>query len=311
MIPKVLVITGPTASGKTRMGVELGIALGGEVVSADSMQVYEYMDVGTAKPTAEEMRGVPHHMLSVASPFVKYSAAEYVTAAGEVVDDILRRGKLPIIVGGTGLYIESLVLGRTFAPREEDDALRAKLMAEYDELGGEAMLEKLREKDPRRAEKLHPNDKKRVVRALEAAHFGVNISDHDDMTKAQPPRYDARYIVLGYEERAELYRRIDDRVDEMMEQGLEAEVRKLFSMGLGREHTAMQAIGYKEMAAYLAGESTLEDAVEKIKLGSRRYAKRQISWCTRYGDALRINWKNTPDVPEALRLSTEFWRGEM
>lgn len=311
MISKVLVVTGPTASGKTELGVRLAEELDGEVVSADSMQVYKYMDIGTAKPTAEEMRGVRHHMIDVASPFTKYSVAAYVEDAAKCVDDILSRGKTPIIVGGTGLYIESLVLGRDFAPGEENSELREAISAEYDRIGGEAMLLKLSETDPERARKLHPNDKKRVVRALEASQLGKDLTTHDDETRKKAPRYSAKYIVLGFEDRQKLYDRIDMRVDIMMEHGLEAEVKKLLDMGLSRGHTAMQAIGYKEIAEAIYGERTMEEAVELIKQGSRRYAKRQISWCSRYNNALKINWEDVPNINKALHDSTFFWNEKL
>ena len=307
MTPEILVITGPTASGKTELGVSLAERLGGEVVSADSMQIYKYMDIGTAKPTEEEMRGIPHHMLSVVSPFESYSVSRYVTEAGASVDGILSRGKTPILVGGTGLYIESLVLGRSFAAGGAELGVRAGLERQYDEEGGERMLDLLRELDPERADKLHPNDKKRIVRALELAQSGNTISEHDRLSKETPPRYRAKYIVLGFEEREDLYNRIDRRVDIMLEAGLMDEVRALLDMGLTPEATAMQAIGYKESARYLRGEEGLDEAVENIKRGSRRYAKRQISWCSRYEGALRINWKKIPDFAGALQASTEFF----
>ena len=303
----VLVITGPTATGKTELGVALAESLGGEVVSADSMQVYKYMDIGTAKPSEDEMRGIPHHMLSVVSPFEKYSVSQYVEGASRCVDDILSRGKVPVIVGGTGLYIESLILGRDFAGSGADPALREKLSAEYDALGGEKMLEKLREYDPKRAEKLHPNDKKRIIRALESAEGGLTITEHDAKTRLNPPRYNVKIIVLGFEERSVLYGRIDRRVDAMMERGLVGEVRSLLQMGLTAEHTAMQAIGYKELVQAFGGGISLDAAVEDIKRGSRRYAKRQTSWCARYENALRINWKNSPDIDSGIRDSTFFW----
>ena len=303
---RVLVVTGPTATGKTRLGVMLSKALGGEVVSADSMQIYRRMDIGTAKPTRAEMEDVPHHMIDVADPEEGYSAARYVQEASRCCDDILSRGRVPVIVGGTGRYIESLISGRDFAPRSSGS--REKYSAMYDEIGGERMLELLRERDPERAGRLHPNDKKRVVRSFEALEEGVSISGHDTITRSRPPRYDAAYIVLNFSDRAELYRRIDARVDQMVESGLISEVQGLLSSGLEAGSTAMQAIGYKEIAAALAGETTMEEALELIKRGSRRYAKRQISWCGRYGDALRINWEKTPDFDEALRISTSFWK---
>ncbi len=301
----VYVVTGPTATGKTELGVRLARAVSGEVVSADSMQVYRYMDIGTAKPTAEEMGGVPHHIIDCVLPTESYSAARFVSEAAACCDGLLERGITPVIVGGTGLYIDSLISGRDFAPGG-DMKTREKYSAMYDRLGGEAMLEMLRERDPERAGRLHPNDRKRVVRALEVTEHGGTISEHDRQTRARPPRYEARIIVLNYEERAELYRRIDGRVDRMMERGLVEEVRMLMRMGVPRSATAMQAIGYKELAAAIDGETTVEEAVEKVKRESRRYAKRQISWCGRYEDALRIYWGDAPDFDKAVPVSTHF-----
>ncbi len=309
MTPSVLVITGPTATGKTRLGVELCEKLNGEVVSADSMQVYQYMDIGTAKPTPEETRGVPHHMIGVASPFEPYSVSLYVEAAARACEDILARGRLPVIVGGTGLYIESLVSGRDFAPRPEDTALREALSARFDAEGGEALLAELAQTDPDRAQKLHPNDKKRIVRALEIANAGDSITRHDARTQTLPPRFAARTVVLNFADRAELYARIDRRVDDMMDRGLLEEVRSLLARGLTAQHTAMQAIGYKELTAALEGRCTVPEAVELIKRESRRYAKRQLSWCRRYADALWIDFKNPPDFQKAVALSTDFARG--
>lgn len=305
---KILVVTGPTAAGKTALGVRLALELDGEIVSADSMQVYRYMDIGTAKPTPEEMRGVRHHMISVTEPTERYSVSEYVPAASKCIDDIAARGKTPIVVGGTGLYVESLILGRDFADEGADGALRERLYAEYDAGGGEKMLSRLAAFDPERAAKLHPNDKKRVVRALEIALGGSTITAHDAMTRARAPRYDARIVVLNWLDRATLYERINLRVDEMMRRGLADEVRALRGMGFEKS-TALQAIGYKELCEAQRGECSVGEAVERIKLGSRRYAKRQISWNTRYTDSLRINWENFPNIVDALHASTDFFRG--
>lgn len=303
---RAVVITGPTATGKSKLGVMLARDIGGEVVSADSMQVYQYMDIGTAKPTPEEMGGIPHHMLDCVSPFESYSVSLYVRDAARCCEDILSRGRTPVIVGGTGLYIESLISGRDFSIRPEDGALREELGREYDALGGEAMLRRLAGYDPSRAGKLHPNDKKRIVRALEIALTGGSISEHDRLSKETEPRFDAKYIVLGFRNREDLYDRINARVDAMMEAGLEGEVRRLMGMGLTSRHTAMQAIGYKELCAALEGRITLAEAVETVKRESRRYAKRQISWCGRYGGALRIDFEKTPDFEKARRISTDF-----
>lgn len=307
MIPKIVVVTGPTATGKTRLAVALAKDFDGEIVSADSMQLYRRMDIGTAKVTPNEAQGVPHHMIDVAGPDESFSVARYVHDAGRCVDDILSRGKLPILAGGTNLYIDSLVSGRDFAENEGDNALRESLGAEYDALGGDKMLERLREIDPERAAKLHPADKRRIIRAIEVYTLsGRTITQHDAETKAIPPRYEAVRIVLDYEDRAELYRRIDSRVDEMVAQGLFDEVKALLDEGLSPDMTAMQAIGYKEPAAFFRGELTREEAIELIKRESRRYAKRQLTWLRRDDSALRIRWGVSPDFNEARRLSTEY-----
>lgn len=309
MAGKVVVIAGPTASGKTALAIELARALGGEIVTADSMQVYRGFDIGTAKADANERAAAIHHMLNVAAPDESYSAARYVQDAAAVCDDILSRGKLPIIAGGTGLYIDSLLSGRDFAERGEGESaeLRAELAAEYDERGGEAMLECLREFDPERAAILHPSDKRRIVRAIEIYKLtGRTISEHDAYTKTLPPRYDAARIVLNYSERSALYARIDARVDEMCSRGLFDEVAGLLRAGVPEECTAMQAIGYKEAVRALRGDITRAQAVEQIKLASRRYAKRQLTWFRRWEDALWIEHDGAPDLISARQLSTKF-----
>jgi len=305
MPPKIVIITGPTATGKTRLGVLLCQKTGGEVVSADSMQVYRGMDIGTAKPTEAEMGGVPHHMLGVVSPDEQFSVSRYVDMAAACTDNVLSRSKIPFLVGGTGLYIESLVSGRSFAETAQDEGLRQSLSAKYEALGGEKMLEILAERDPERAAHLHANDKKRIVRALEViALTGAAISEHDRQTRLAANRYDALKIALTFEDREELYRRIDLRVDMMMRQGLEAEVRSLLAGGIPPESTAMQAIGYKELAAAIDGKCTVSEAVESIKRESRRYAKRQLSWLRRDKGVHWIFWKKEPDFEKAGQLST-------
>ena len=306
MIPEIAVITGPTATGKTALGIALAKELGGEVVSADSMQIYKFMDIGTAKPTAAEMDGVPHHMIDIVTPFEKYSVAKYVEDAVCCVDDILARGMRPIIVGGTGLYIESLIRGRVFA-RQSDEELRQKLSVRYDRLGGQALIEELEKVDPKSAYKLHPHDKKRIIRALEIYTLtGKTIAEHDEKTKKEPPRYKARMIALTYHERSALYRRIDRRVDVMMERGLAGEVQKLLDMGLKSEHTAMQAIGYKEVADALISGTDIQAAAEVVKMESRRYAKRQLSWLRRDKNICWIEWDNEPNIGNGGRISTEY-----
>ena len=306
MPPKIAVITGPTATGKTRLGIMLARSLGGEIVSGDSMQLYRGMDVGTAKPTPEELAAAPHHLIDVADPAEEWSVSRYVDAADAAVRDILARGRLPIVVGGTGLYIDSLVRGLSFSERSErGEICRAELESRYEEIGGEAMLTELGQVDPERAARLAPADKKRIVRAMEVFLLtGRTITEHDRETRLLPPRYDAAYIILDFAAREDLYARIDARVDEMVAGGLFEEVGRVFAAGVS--NTARQAIGYKEAAAALAGEMSRGEAVEKIKRESRRYAKRQLTWLRRREDALWIRWDREPDFERAARDSTAF-----
>jgi tRNA dimethylallyltransferase len=310
MPSKIVVLTGPTATGKTRLGAMLARKLGGEVVSADAMQVYRRMDIGTAKPAPAETLGVPHHLIDVAAPTETYSVARYVTEAGAACDDILSRGGIPVVVGGTGLYIDSLVSGRDFALRDDGGACRAELSARYDEIGGKAMLTELSQFDPARAAKLSAADKKRIVRAYEVWLLsGKTLTAHDAETKKLPPRYEAAVIALDFADRADLYARIDARVDAMIEAGLFDEVRTLVADGLSGSGTAMQAIGYKEAAAALRGELTEAEAAEQIKRESRRYAKRQLTWLRAKPGIFWIRWNEKPDFDFALQLSTDFLRG--
>ncbi len=304
---RVVCIVGPTASGKTALSVSLAAHFGGEVVSCDSMQIYREMDIGTAKPTRDEMREVPHHMLSVVDPSETYSAARYVKEAGEITDDILSRGKLPVIVGGTGLYVDCLVNGTDFAEYDGDTECRRELFDLYEKHGAAYMHSMLRKVDPERAAQIHENNVKRVIRALEVYNMsGKTISAHDEESKKRPLRYDAVYIGLMYENRELLYDRINRRVDEMMEAGLETEVRKLLSSGISSDTTAMQAIGYKELVSYFEGKCTMDAAVENIKQASRRYAKRQMTWFRRNKS---INWiavDKTKNFSDVLQSSINF-----
>lgn len=306
MPPKIAVVTGPTATGKTRLGIELARSLGGEIVSGDSMQIYRGMDIGTAKPDAAELAAAPHHLIDVAEPSEEWSVSRYVEAADAAIQDILARGKLPIVVGGTGLYIDALVRGTEFGERTRDGELcRAELEDRYEEIGGEAMLTELSQVDPDRAAKLHPADKKRIVRAMEVFLLtGRTMTEHDRETQLKPPKYDAAYIILDFAERERLYARIDARVDAMVAAGLFDEVERVFAAGVS--HTAAQAIGYKEAAAALAGEITREEAAEAIKRESRRYAKRQLTWLRKRAGALWIRWDDEPDFVSAKRDSTAF-----
>ena len=304
---KIIVIAGPTASGKTRLGIELAKTYGGEIVSADSMQVYKRMDIGTAKADAAEQAAAVHHMLDVAEPYENYSVARYVEDAGKVCDDILSRGKLPILVGGTGLYIDSLISGRDFADNQEDMSLRSELDAQFERIGGEEMLKILSAFDPERAEKLHPSDRRRIIRAIEIYKLtGISASEHDRRTRLIPPRYDAARIVLNYKDRAKLYERIDRRVEMMDELGLFAEVESLLNEGLSPDCTAMQAIGYKEAVQAVRGEMSRRQAIELIQLNSRRYAKRQLTWFKRWEGAHWIEWEAQADFELARLSSTKF-----
>ena len=308
--PTLIVVAGPTASGKTALGIELAKKYGGEIVSADSMQIYRGMDIGTAKATAAERAEVPHHMIDAAEPFESWSVSRWVEEADKCCRDILSRGKIPVVVGGTGLYIDSLIAGRSFAEIREDMHLRRELEEEYDRVGGERMLEKLREFDPERALKLSANDRRRIVRAIEIYQLtGKTASEHDAETRALPPSYTAAYIVLSFKDRAVLYDRIDRRVDKMLAEGLFDEVRVLSEAGLDESCTAMQAIGYKEAAAALRGEMSGEEAAERIKRASRRYAKRQLTWFSKHTEALRLERENVPDREDERRLSSDFLAG--
>ena len=284
---KIVCVVGPTASGKTALSVALAKALNGEVISADSMQLYRGMDVGTAKVMPEEMDGIPHHMIDVADPWESFSAARYVEMADPILQDILSRGKTAIIAGGTGLYVDALIAGRTFAPYPETGRRQA-LEQEAEELGMEHMLSRLRAVDPDSASRLHLADRKRIIRALEVyEETGKTITQHNLETQALPDAYQPMWIGLNYEPRQLLYDRIDLRVDKMLENGLLEEIRGLLDRGTPRECTAMQAIGYKEFLPVLDGTLPLETAVEQVKQGSRRYAKRQLTWFRRNA---KIHW---------------------
>ena len=303
----VLCVVGPTATGKTKMGVALAKRFNGEVISVDSMQIYRGMAVGTAAPTAEEMEGIPHHMVAVADPAENWSAARYVQAADACVRDILRRGKLPVLVGGTGLYLDALIRGTDFAAGSQGTEIRQELQRRAQAEGIEPLLEELRRIDPIAAEKLHLRDEKRIIRALEVwRETGQTITEHDAQERQRPPQYDALYIGLDFIDRQDLRDRIDRRVDAMVEQGLLAEVKLLLDSGLPRDATALQAIGYKQFLAAAEGNATPEEAIEEVKLRSRQYAKRQLTWLRRNPDIFWIRWERQPNFPEGLQKATEY-----
>lgn len=300
-----IVICGPTASGKTALGVALAKTLGGEVVGADSMQIYKGMDIGTAKPTPEEMDGVPHHMIDVADPRENFSAARYVDMALPIVEDIRRRGRVPIVVGGTGLYIDNLIAARQFAVFS--GARRRELEERSKVEGLDKLYAELGRVDPQRQRELHPNDEKRILRALEIYYeTGRTMSDFHAWTQSQPPRFRPIRIALNYVERKDLWERIDVRVDAMMAAGLPGEVRSLLEAGVPPGATSMQAIGYKELATALRAGGDLADAAQEVKLRSRQYAKRQLSWFRRHADTHWIVWEKQPDFSTALQDSTAF-----
>ena len=307
MDDRVICVAGPTASGKTKMGVALARRFGGEVVSVDSMQIYRGMTIGTAAPTEEEMEGIPHHMVAVADPAESWSVARFTQQADACVQDILRRGKRPVLVGGTGLYLDALVRGSEFAPGDSGGQTRQALRQELEQGGIEPLWRQLQEIDPQCAQRLHIGDEKRILRALEIwRETGETMTEHDRRTSAMPKRYQAYYIGLSFQDRADLKARIDRRVDEMVKQGLLQEVQALMERGLPRSATALQAIGYKQFLAVYDGRATVEEAVEEVKLRSRQYAKRQLTWLRRNKDIHWVLWQKVPDFPKGLQNATEY-----
>ncbi|MGO5115930.1 tRNA (adenosine(37)-N6)-dimethylallyltransferase MiaA [Candidatus Avoscillospira sp. LCP25S3_F1] len=291
----IIAVVGPTASGKTGLAIGLAKALDGEVLSCDSMQLYRHMDIGTATPTAEEMDGIPHHMMNVIDPAEDFSVSRYVEMADQCLRDILARGKRAIVCGGTGLYLDSLLLGRSFACPATGH--RRHLEEQAAREGIEPIRELLRTVDPDSYTRLPAGDHRRIIRAAEVyLETGVTITEHNRRTKLLPPRYEARWIGLDFVNRAALYARIDRRVEQMMAQGLLEELQALLDRGVPPTATSLQAIGYKEPMAALRGEITMEEAVAKIQQESRRYAKRQLTWFRRNP---AIAWIVQPDEPDA------------
>lgn len=304
MKQKLAVVAGPTASGKTRLAIEIAKRFDGEIVGADSMQIYKYMNIGTAKPTAEERAEVPHHMIDFLEPDAPYSVAEYTEDAHKVIAEIASRGKLPVMCGGTGLYINSVVDDVTFGDFETDYALREELRKTAEAEGAQKLLEMLAEFDPESAQKLHPNNIRRIIRAIEFYKVtGTTISAHQKMTKERESRYEPIMLSIAWD-RQELYERINKRVDIMLEEGLFDEVRSMMERGYTKQLNSMQGIGYKEVMDCMDGLMTYDEAVELIKQSSRRYAKRQLTWFRR--DA-RINWINAENaVEEAIKIIEEI-----
>lgn len=295
-IPLVVVV-GPTASGKTWLAVELAKHYGGEVVSADSMQIYREMDIATAKPTLEERQGIPHHLLDFLEPNRSFSVAEYSQLAHRVIAQIHQREKLPILAGGTGLYVDAVVDNLDFSPIASDPSLRLELQKLGEDQGAEHLHQMLAKVDPILANQLHPHNQGRVIRALEVYQLtGIPMSEHQRRSRMTPQLYQACFIGLGFEDRAHLYERIDRRVDEMLRSGLVEEARRVYQRYQG---TACQAIGYKELQPFLEGEQSLETCVLRLKQATRNYAKRQLTW---FRKNPRIHWLlvDAAEKPEDL-----------
>ena len=283
---RIICVVGPTASGKTALAVELAKFTGGEVVSCDSMQIYRRLDIGTAKPTPEEMQGIPHHMIDILEPDEDFSVGRYVEMATPIVEDILARGKTAIIAGGTGLYVDNLIKGGEFAPTPATGC-REKLEERLQHEGLEALIEELRSIDPVALQKSQ-NNPRRIIRALEVwQETGETITAHNIRTAALPPRFEPLWIGVDYVNRQDLYDRIDLRVRLMVKDGLLDEIREVLSSGIPEKATAMQAIGYKEFIDAMAGRATMEEAIAQVQQSSRRYAKRQLTWFKRNE---KIHW---------------------
>ena len=304
---RILCVVGPTACGKTTMGIKLAQRYNGEVVGVDSMQIYKGMQVGSAAPGMDEMEDIPHHMIGIADPGENWSVARFAEAADLYIQNIISRNKLPVLVGGTGLYLEAIIAGRTFAPGSAEGEIRQSLQRELEEGGIGPLLEELREIDPEAAGRLHPADEKRILRALEVyRETGKTISQHNRETQAQPKRYEPLYIGLAFRDREDMRAAIDQRADKMLQGGLEKEVRELLRREIPRDTTAMQAIGYKELLAAIEGNCTMEEALEQVKVRSRQYAKRQLTWLRRNPDIHWIYWEKERDFAAALQNATEY-----
>lgn len=305
---KTVFIVGPTASGKTGLGISLAEKFSGEIVSADSMQIYKGIHIASAAPDIVEMRGIPHHLLEFLEPSVSYSVADYVKAARGVIADIEKRGNLPIAVGGTGLYISSLADNTEYTDEETDYALRKALENRFDQIGAEEMLKELSEFDPDTAARLHPNNRRRIIRAFEVYKTtGKTVTEQNELSRKGEEHIEPLLIGINYRDREKLYERINLRVDIMLKNGLLEEAKT----ALGENGGAVQAIGHKELAGFFKGECTLNEAAEKLKRQTRRYAKRQLTWFNR---DKRINWiyaDETADaVKEASGLIKEFLERE-
>ena len=299
-MPKIplVVVAGPTGVGKTETSVKIAKALDAEIISGDSMQIYKYMNIGTAKIEESEKEGVVHHLIDILHPSEDFSVCSFANLCKEKIENITQRGKLPVIVGGTGLYIDSVVDGITFSPQKSDEEYREYLLHLANTQGNEYVHSMLKDIDKESYEKIHPNNVKRVIRALEYYKLtGETISEHNEKTKMSDSPYNCCYIFLT-RDREDLYERIDKRVDLMIENGLIEETKNLLDMGLTPDCTSMQAIGYKEIGEYLSGEVSYDEAVDTLKKNSRHYAKRQITWFSRRKDAFIVNLSTESDPME-------------
>lgn len=288
-----IILTGPTAVGKTKLSIALAKAVNGEIISCDSMQVYKYMDIGSAKIKKEEMCNVPHHLIDVLDPGEDFSVAKFQELAFLAMDEIYAKGKIPILVGGTGFYIQSIVKGIDFTKTQEDHSYREELEVLANEKGGDYLHELLKAVDEKASNEIHPNNTKRVIRALEYFHqTGEKISEHNDTQKEKESPYNFAYFVLN-DHRELLYQRIEQRIDEMISEGLIEEVTHLKSMGYHKDMVSMQGLGYKEILSYLDGTYTLEEAIDILKRDTRHFAKRQLTWFRREAS---VCWVTKPDL---------------
>lgn len=302
-----IVVAGPTASGKTSLAIDIAKAVNGEIVSADSMQIYKYMDIGTAKATSEERALCPHHLIDIVEPDCDFSVADYTKLAHKTIADITARGKVPVMCGGTGLYIDSVVKDVEFGELPNDYGLREELSELAKKEGPQKLIDILREFDPVSAERLHPNNLKRVIRAIEFYKTsGVPISEHQELTKQKESRYNALIFMIDHD-REILYDRINRRVDIMLDEGLADEVKSLLNMGYDEKLNSMQGIGYKEMISHFKGEITLDEAVNLIKQNSRRYAKRQLTWFRRNDRIKLLSPSDASDM--AIKIIKETFNG--
>jgi tRNA dimethylallyltransferase len=297
--PKLLVLVGPTAVGKTGISLKLAADFDAEIISGDSMQVYRGMDIGTAKATIEERKQVPHHMIDIHNPDYPFSVAEFQDTVRRLIQDIDERGRLPFIVGGTGLYVESVCYDYQFSDSGSDEDFRQEQQSFADQFGPAALLEKLREMDPESAERLHPNDQRRIIRAMELYHLtGERLSERLKVQKKQSP-YELCIVGLTMD-RALLYKRIEERIDLMLQEGLVDEVKQLVEQGYGKQYISMQGLGYKEVIDFLDGAMSWEETVRLLKRDTRRFAKRQLSWFRHMKD---IEWV---DVSELTNSTAQF-----